>query len=332
MPNDKKDQSKPAGSSNPPAEEESLDATEQPAPEQAAPDSAQQAGAEQAAEQPKKSGAKGKFGLFNNMYLLVFGVIIIVGLSVVFVALKAAKPQTKTEKATSLTDQQLSSLRGNTTLVGDSKQTLDVQSNSIFEGQVLLRSDLNVAGAIKVGGAFAVPSISVGGGGTFGQLGVNGGLNVGGDTTLQGGLAVQKNLTVSGTASFGNLSISQLSVSTLLLRNDLSLSRHVVTSGGVPARTNGTAVGGGGNATVSGSDTAGTVSVNTGSSPPAGCFINISFTQKYANTPHVVISPSNSSAGSLDYYTNRSSSGFSICTANVPAASTSYIFDYIVLD
>ena len=61
-----------------------------------------------------------------------------------------------------------------------------------------------------------------------------------------------------------------------------------------------------------------------------GCFVTINFSQRYGATPHVVISPSNSAAASLSYYTNRSATSFSICTASAPAGGATYLFDYIV--
>jgi hypothetical protein len=267
---------------------------------------------------PKKGGLR-SLPIFKNLWLVVFILVVIASGAVVFVSIKSAKPTTTVSKAGSLTDQQLASLKGNTTLVGDAKQTLDVQSNSIFEGAVLLRSDLSVAGSLKVGSGISIPSIS-------------GGLNVAGDTALQGNLTVQKNLTVSGTASFGNLSVSTLGVTTLQLRGDLNLNQHINASGGVPGRSLGTAVGGGGTASVSGSDTAGTVNISTGGSPPAGCFITVSFAHNYSGTPHVTITPANSSAASLQYYVNRTNTNFSVCSAGVPAASTNYVFDYIVIN
>lgn len=280
---------------------------------------------------PKKGGLR-TLPIFKNLWLVVFILVVIASGAVVFVSIKSAKPTTTVSKAGSLTDQQLASLKGNTTLVGDAKQTLDVQSNSIFEGAVLLRADLSVAGSLKVGSGISIPSITVGGIGNFGQIGISGGLNVAGDTALQGNLTVQKNLTVSGTASFGNLSVSTLGVTTLQLRGDLNLNQHINASGGVPGRSLGTAVGGGGTASVSGSDTAGTVNIGTGSSPPAGCFITVSFAHSYSGTPHVVITPANTSAASLQYYVNRTNTNFSVCSAGVPAASTNYVFDYIVID
>jgi hypothetical protein len=280
---------------------------------------------------PKKGGIR-SLPIFRNIWLVVFILVVLASAAVVVVSLKSAKPTVTVSKAGSLTDQQLASLKGNTTLVGDAKQTLDVQSNAIFEGAVLLRSDLNVAGALKVGSGISIPSITVGGNGTFAQVGISGGLNVGGDGTVQGNLTVQKNITVSGTASFGNLSVSQLGVSSLVLRGDLNLNQHINASGGVPGRSLGTAVGGGGSASVSGSDTAGTVNISTGGSPPAGCFITVNFTKAFNGTPHVVISPVNSNAASLQYYVNRGTANFSVCTANAPSAGTNYVFDYIVIN
>lgn len=285
--------------------------------------------------QPAKSAKPGlakRFSLFGNLYLLIFVLLVLVGGGVIYVALKSTKPSSTQQKTSSLTDQQISSLKGNTTLVGDAKQTLDIQSNSIFEGQVLDRGDLNVAGSLKVGGPLSLPSVSVGGNGTFGQIGISGGLNVGGDSTLQGALTVQKNLTVAGSGSFGSLNVSTLSITTLQLRGDISVNQHILTTGTQPGRSFGTALGGGGTASVSGSDTAGTVSINTGSNPPAGCFVTVNFAKNFGATPHVVISPSNSSAAALQYYTNRSNSSFSICSAAVPAGGTNYVFDYIVIN
>ncbi|HET6863639.1 MAG TPA: hypothetical protein VFH37_00330 [Candidatus Saccharimonadales bacterium] len=281
---------------------------------------------------PKKDGLVTRLRSAINIYLVVFVLLLIGAGFAIYLTARGSKPKTNVANVGSLTDQQLSALKGNTTLVGDAKQTLDVQSNSIFEGQILVRGDLNVAGAIKVGGGLSLNSITVGGAGNFGQLGINGGLNVGGDEVLQGSLTVQKSLTVAGSASFGSLSVSTLSVSSLQLKNDLIVNRHIITSGGGPSRSGGTALGSGGTASVNGSDTAGTVNINTGGSPPAGCFVTVNFSQHYGTTPHVVISPSNSSAASLQYYATHSTAGFSICTASAPGAGANYTFDYVVLD
>ncbi len=242
------------------------------------------------------------------------------------------KNNAQSPKVQSLTDKQIADLKGNTTLVGTSQQTLDIQGNSIFEGPVLLHSSLDVAGSIKVGGSLSLPAITVGGSSAFGQIQVNQTLSVIGNTTMQGQLTLQKGLTVAGAASFGTLSASQLNVTTLQLNGDFVVSRHINVNGGTPSRDNGSALGGGGTVSINGTDTAGTITINTGGGPPAGCFTSVNFVQHFSGTPRVIISPSNSSAGNINYYTNRSPTGFSLCDATAPAASTSYVFDYIVID
>ncbi|HSX17941.1 MAG TPA: hypothetical protein VLE51_01120 [Candidatus Saccharimonadales bacterium] len=301
-------------------------------PTEANPDKATQASG---TNEPDKPGSKLPIlkWFVATKYLIIFFVLIIVALAVVFFAFKQSKNSSnRPQKAGSLTSSQLANLQGATTVVGDAKQTLDVQSNSVFEGQVLVRNDLSVAGTIKTSNPLSVSAITVGGTGNFGQLQASGKLSIAGDATVQGQLSVQKSLTVVGSASFGSLSASQLTVSSLQINGDLSVSHHLISSGGIPGKTNGSALGTGGTASVSGSDTAGTINIGTGSSPPAGCFITINFAQKFNNTPHVVISPTSSSAAGLDYYVNKTNTGFSVCTANAPTGSTTYLFDYIVID
>ena len=272
----------------------------------------------------------GRLFSFANKYFFIYvTLLLIVGILAINQLGSGGKPASSTS-GTSLTSQQLSSLKGSTTLVGNSQQTLDVQSASIFEDQVLLRKDLGVAGSIKAGGSLSVPSLTIGGSATLGQAQVNGTLAVVGTTTLQGFVNLQKNLTVAGSGSFGSLSTSQLNTSSLQLTGDLNLAHHLVTTGSAPAKSNGSSLGSGGTANLSGSDTAGTITINTGGSPVAGCFVTVNFAQKFADTPHVVISPSNSNAGAIDYYTNRSAASFSVCDAGNPASGTTYTFDYFV--
>lgn len=288
-------------------------------------------------ETPAAAASSAKAGRFlklrrfissRHLYMAIFLLLIIVASVGVFAAIQLSKDKDAADKRPqSLTDQQLAELKGSTTIIGNSQQVLDIQSNAVFQGQVLVRNNLDVAGTVKVGGPLSLSAVSVGGTSTFGQVQINDTLTVAGTTTLQRGLAV------AGTGSFaGTLSANQINVTTLNLNGDLTLSRHIGGGGGTPGRTNGSALGGGGTASVSGTDTAGTVTINTGSGPPAGCFITVNFTRAYSGTPHVIISPSNSSSSSLNYYTNRSAGNFSICTTSTPAASTTFLFDYIVFD
>jgi hypothetical protein len=269
-----------------------------------------------------------------NIYFIIFIVLVIGAIGIIFFAVSTSKKANKTTetKAPSLTSSQLAALKGNTTLVGDSKTTLDVQSNSVFENQVLVRNDLSVAGALKVGGALSLPSISVGNSGTFGSLQVGGALGVNGNETVQGTLTVQKTLSVGGSASFGSLSVASLSVTSLQITGDLAVTRHIITNGTQVSRTTGTALGSGGTVSVSGTDTAGTISINTGGSPPAGLFATINFARPFATTPHVIITPIGSAAALVNYYVTRTVSGFSIGCASAPPAGSSFAFDYFVIN
>jgi hypothetical protein len=323
MPEDKSPKPAEAESSALP-EAESLDSPEPAASSSPGP-----------ASSPPKAAAKGpgqiqKIRTRVNIYLVIFILLGLTGAAVVFVSIKPAK-EVKETPIGKLTDQQLAALRSNSTLVGDPKQTLDIQSNTIFEGQILARSDLSVAGSLKVGSGLNLPSITITGGANLAQAGITGPLSVGGDANIQGGLVVQKNLNVTGSASFGSLSVASLSITSLQVKNDFSISRHITTSGGNPGQANGTALGSGGTASVSGSDTAGTVNINTGGSPPAGIFVTVIFNQKFTSTPSVVITPVGSASGSIQYYVNRDTNGFSIGASNAPPASSNFAFDYHVL-
>lgn len=287
-------------------------------------------------EQPRKpSRGLKRLTSSANLYFLIFILLFVLVGGGIFAAVKLnnknnGKTTTKTQ---SLTDEQIAALKGNTTLVGDSSQVLDIQGNAVFENQVLMRKNLDVAGSIKVGGSLSLPAITVGGSSSFGQIQVNDTLSVSGNTTLQGQLNIQKNLAVAGTASFnGTVSAGQLNVGKLQLTGDLTIARHIATGGGTPSKVNGSAIGGGGTTSLSGNDTAGTITVNTGGGPSAGCFVTINFVNKFNSTPHVIISPSNSSSASLNYYTNRTTSNMSVCTASAPAGSTTYLFDYAIFD
>lgn len=293
-----------------------------------------------AAPEPKKKGFHlpgplAKFSHRFNIYLLFFVLILVVAGAVLVITAMSSK---STKDPTTINSQNLSSdalkqLSGNSTNVGDPKQVLNIQSNSVFAGKVLIKDSLEVAGTIKVGSALNLPGITVSGDSSFEQLSVSNALNVGSDASIQGQLNVKKNLAVSGTGTFGgNVTAPQIATSSLQLLGDLTLTKHIVAGGASPGRTTGSAVGPGGTASVSGSDTAGTVNINTGSAPAAGCFITINFVNAYTATPHVLVTPVGSSAGGVQYYVNRNSTTFSICSANVPPANTSFGFDYFVLN
>lgn len=292
--------------------------------------------AAKAAAAPKKSLGKKIQGLIShlNIYVLIFIFIIVLAIGFVLIGMqknKKADAPTTTNTQT-LTAEELKKLSESEQKIGDPKSTLSIESNAIFSGKVLVRDSLDVAGTIKVGGSLSLPGISVSGASKFDQITANG-LTITGNASIQGQLNIQKGITSSGGASFGGpISAPQITVQSLQLSGDLQVTRHIDAGGGTPGKSDGSSLGAGGTSSVSGTDTAGTVNINTGGGPGAGCFVTISFTQRFSSTPHVVITPVGSAAGSLDYYINRSNSSFSICTASNPPGGRSFAFDYIVID
>ncbi len=270
----------------------------------------------------------------TNIYLLLFMLLLVIAGAIILVTYLASKKQEKsTVQTQSLSQSTLKQLATSDVTVGQPKQVLNVQSNAVFAGKVLVRDSLEVAGPIQVGGSLSVPGITVSGNSVFEQLQVNKGLTVAGDTSIQGQLAVQKSLSVAAGATFGApISAPALTVNTLQLNGNLTLTKHIVVGGATPGRDNGNALGSGGTTAVSGSDIAGSVNVNTGSGAAAGCFVTVTFNQKYNSTPRVNVTPVGAAAGGLGYYINRTATNFSICAANIPPANTSFGFDYFVVE
>lgn len=270
-----------------------------------------------------------------NVYILGLALVILVAVVVTVVSFIANRKasQVPTVATQNLTQQQLQQLANSDVTVGNNKQVLNVQSNAVFAGQVLINQDLEVAGTIKVGGSLSLPGLSVSGTSTFSQI-QTGNLTVSGNTAIQGQLTASGGLNVAGSATFaGNVSANQLTVSTLTLNGDLNLDHHIDAGGPTPSSSGGSALGSGGTASVSGSDTAGTVNINTGTGTTSGCFITINFTTKFNATPHVVVTPIGQDAAGIDYYVNRSTSSMSICVGSTAApASATFAFDYIVFD
>lgn len=286
---------------------------------------------------PKKEKLNRRFqGLITriNIYLLLFILIVVIAFGVVMVSLQQSKRQLTPANLDTqpLSSEELSKISGSDAKVGDAKQTLTIESNAIFAGQALVRGSLDVAGEIKVGAALNVPGLNVSGTSVLGQVAANE-LTVSGNASIQGQLNIQRNLAVAGSASFGGpVSVPQITVQTMQLNGDLQFNRHIDAGGSTPGKSNGTALGAGGTSSLSGTDTAGTLTINTGSGPAIGCFANITFAIPFNATPHVVITPVGSPGSSISYYVNRSTTGFSICTASPPPPGASFAFDYIVID
>lgn len=290
---------------------------------------------------PKPSVSKFNFqayiqSLVNkvNVYLLLFIFILILAAVVMFIAIQSSKNQAQLEQTQTqkLTEDALASLEGTESRVGDPKQLLSIESNAIFTGKVLIRDSLDVAGSIKVGGALSLPGITVSGTSQFDEVQLNS-LSISGNANIQGQVTIQKSLSVASNGSFsGTLSAAVISTDKLVLNQDIQLNRHIDAGGGSPRIAPGPAIGSGGTVSISGSDTAGTVTINNGGGASTGTVATVIFAVKFTGNPHVVITPvCNAGCPTNFYISSRTATGFSIgISGSNPGGSFS--FDYIAID
>lgn len=329
---------------NTPPATESQPTTEQPhAPSDAlsrTPEDLEQEKSEQApvvdpnAPVEKKVSPIKKFFKKVNLYFLIFLLLMVI--AGVITAVNYLNSQKVTPEPTianqALTEEALKKLANTDATVGNTSQTLTIQGNAIIAGQTLLRGNLNVAGNIQSGGSIQAPSLTISGTTNLGTTQINS-LQVATNTAVQGSTTL-RDLNVAGTSSFsGAITASQITASRLILSGNavLQVPNHISFTGPTPSRTiNASVLGSGGSASVNGSDTAGVININTGSSPTPGCFARINFQQAFTSQPHVIVSPVGSAAGQTQYYVDRNTTGFSICTANAAPANQVFAFDFFV--
>lgn len=282
----------------------------------------------------KKVSPIKKFFRKVNLYFLIFVLIVVVaGVFTIVNYLNSQKVEPTPEIANQgLTEAALKDLANTDATVGNTSQTLTIQGNAIIAGQTLLRGNLNVAGNIQSGGSIQGPSLTISGASNLGEAQINS-LQVATNTAVQGSTTL-RDLSVSGTSTFsGAMTASQITTSRLVLSGNavLQVPNHISFTGPTPSRTiNNSVLGSGGSASISGSDTTGTININTGSNTTSGCFARINFQQAFTTQPHVIVSPVGSGAGQTQYYVDRNNAGFSICTANPAPANQVFAFDYFV--
>jgi|AntRauTorckE6833_2_1112554.scaffolds.fasta_scaffold00163_4 cytoskeletal protein CcmA (bactofilin family) len=266
-----------------------------------------------------------------NIYFLFFVLVVIIASLIVYVGYQRDRDAMIEDEeifSQELTAEELAELAGSDSRVGDPQQTLSVESNAVFAGQVLIRDSLDVAGTIRVGGSLSLPGITVSGTSNFDQIQANN-LSIAGDTNVQGQLSIEQNLTVSGGASFGGaISAPSIVVDSLQLTGDLQVNRHIDAGGPTPSVSRGGAIGSGGTVSISGTDTAGTVVINPGGGAGSGPVATVTFANGFSQTPHIVVTPVNRS---VDYYITRNTNSFTIFIAG-GLSSGSFAFDYIAID
>lgn len=306
-------------------------------PEELAEEKAQQIAANpQPAEPEEKKKVSGFRRLWKriDIYFLIFVLIVIIAIIITSVAYlnstkEVVQPGIENQQ---LTTETLKQLANSDATVGSAAQTLTIRGSAIIQGQTLMRGNLNVAGNIQAGGSLQAPDLTVSGTANLGTVQINS-LQVASNTAIQGSTTL-RDLSVAGTSTFsGAVTASQITVSRLIMSGNavLQVPNHLSFTGPTPGRSITSGVlGSGGTASLSGSDTSGTININTGNNPQAGCFVQVTFAQAFAAQPHVIVSPVGVGAGQTQYYVNRSTTGFSLCTAAPAPANQAFAFDYFV--
>ena len=228
---------------------------------------------------------------------------------------------------------------------GNAETELIVGPKSTFKDNVQMAGSLQVGGSLVLNSKFTasdaalaklqagdtqVQSLNVNGDGTISTLNLRKDLKVAGVTQLQGPLTVNQlttvnnNMNVAGNLSIGgSLSVRNFQVATL------TVAGHLISTGAQPGASAGGGTGSNGTAAISGNDTSGTVSVNMGVGAGNGLLATVNFSTKYAETPHVVVTPIGRSVPGM--YINRTSAGFTI-SVDGALAPGGYAFDYVVVE
>jgi len=287
-------------------------------------------------EKPRKApGPLKKIFKKVDVYLFAFLLAVVaVGAFILISYLNSQHgPKEPTLNTEPLTPDALKALANSSASVGSSAQTLTVQGNAIFSNQVLIRGTLGVAGAIQSGVSITAPSITATASANLANTQVNS-LQVAAGATVQGPTSLT-DLTVSGKSTFGQpMTASQITVTNLILSGNavVQVPNHLAFTGPTPHRTafDPAVLGAGGTVNINGSDTSGTVNINSGNSPIAGCFVSITFAQPFAKIPRVIIGPVNAAAGKLEYYATVTTTGMSICTDNAATPNQVFAFNYFI--
>ncbi len=162
------------------------------------------------------------------------------------------------------------------------------------------------------------------------NLEVNGNATFRGSSTTAGNAVVGGSLSVGGQLSAGSINVGALNVTNLVASGNLTFGGHIIPSGSTPiARAS--SASSGGSVTVTGNDTAGTVTIAMGEGQlQIGELAIITFRTTFTGTPKVQITPITGDTAALRYYATRSADHFTINTVSLPTRDTNYTFDYHV--
>jgi hypothetical protein len=269
-------------------------------------------GAPAGPEAPLQQSPSSMFKFNNRLYivLIVLAVLLLAG-GVAYSVFKTTKQSSNktivinTQSLSNGTLNKVTSSLGNT---GKVNTQLTITPNTLFKNDVEIQGKTSTDSDLQVGGN----------------------LTVGGTLSVKGSSNFGANLSVAGQITAASLSVGSLSIGTINLSGDFNLTGHIIPSGTAPSVSANVAAAGG-TATISGNDTAGTVTINIGSGKANGGELAIvTFHKPFATTPKVEITPVNAQSAQLFYFVSQSPTFFSIECAATPANGASYTFNYFV--
>lgn len=126
----------------------------------------------------------------------------------------------------------------------------------------------------------------------------------------------------------GNLSVKAATVDGNLTVNGHYISGNTSGSTTIAA---GAGSGTGPSVSIAGNDTSGTATITTGTTPSAGILATITFANAYGSAPRVILTAGNAATTGLQIYRGSGTTTFTISSNNAPTASTTYTFDYQVM-
>lgn len=168
----------------------------------------------------------------------------------------------------------------------------DIQESSSFD-----ISNLNVSGNIEVSDITVSSSANVQ------------------NLTVSQNVQIEGNLSVAGTATFG----------------DIIVNGHIVSGGSIPSSSAGASLAEG-SVNVDGTDTAGSISIDTTAGSGNGELARINFASTFGSTPRVTLTPTNSAASGVEYFVTKTATGFTVNVSGGLVAGQKLSFDYQVIE
>lgn len=111
------------------------------------------------------------------------------------------------------------------------------------------------------------------------------------------------------------------------------VTAHLRTTGSAPSpATAGAGAGTGATVTVAGNDTAGIITITTGTTPAAGLLATLTWASSYPAAPRIVVTPTNAAAAGLPVFTGSSTSTGTFSAATAATASTAFTYAYLVVE